>query len=591
MAAARRRTHGRTDDRRCAAGARRRTCLRRARRELPADPRCAATTSRDRLAFVTCRHEHGASMMAEAHGKLDGRPGRLPRHPRSRCVQRRDRRAHRLPGFDADAAADRSGRARLSRPRGLPGSRLRGDVPAAGQARRADRRRGRAAGGDGAGRSISPAPGGRGRWSWRCRRTCWPKRRGGGRRAAAAARPDTPPDPGLMERLHRVLGDARRPMMLLGGGGWTEAARADILAFAEANALARLLRLSPQRPVRQRPSLLRGRARHRRQSGAGRAHARGRSAARRRLPARRGDQPGLHPAARRRHRDGPELVHVHPDPAEPGRVFPAALAIAASVPAFARGGAPAGAVPRRRTGGRGRRRRTPTIWPTASLRPGRRCARSGPGDAGTCGGCCRRTRSSPSMPATSPAGRSASCASAAAAGCSAPPTAPWATACRRRSRRKLRHPERMVVGMRRRRRLRHDRPGAGDGRPLTVRRHRPGVRQRHVRHHPHAPGAALSRPRDRHALTNPDFAALARACGAHGERVERTEDFAAAFARAADGRPPGADRAALQPRADHHPHHPESPARRHLSATWRPATSIGLYAIFTQSPDLHVAPL
>jgi len=34
------------------------------------------------------------------------------------------------------------------------------------------------------------------------------------------------------------------------------------------------------------------------------------------------------------------------------------------------------------------------------------------------------------------------------------------------------------------------------------------------------------------ALLNPDFAALARAYGAHGERVERTADFAAAFARA-----------------------------------------------------------
>ncbi|HKO07993.1 MAG TPA: thiamine pyrophosphate-dependent enzyme, partial [Alphaproteobacteria bacterium] len=33
-------------------------------------------------------------------------------------------------------------------------------------------------------------------------------------------------------------------------------------------------------------------------------------------------------------------------------------------------------------------------------------------------------------------------------------------------------------------------------------------------------------------LINPDFTALARAYGAHGETVERTEDFAAAFERA-----------------------------------------------------------
>jgi acetolactate synthase-1/2/3 large subunit len=35
-------------------------------------------------------------------------------------------------------------------------------------------------------------------------------------------------------------------------------------------------------------------------------------------------------------------------------------------------------------------------------------------------------------------------------------------------------------------------------------------------------------------LTNPDFAALARAFGAHGETVRRTEEFAPAFERALD---------------------------------------------------------
>ncbi|RYY35000.1 MAG: hypothetical protein EOP59_15875, partial [Sphingomonadales bacterium] len=40
------------------------------------------------------------------------------------------------------------------------------------------------------------------------------------------------------------------------------------------------------------------------------------------------------------------------------------------------------------------------------------------------------------------------------------------------------------------------------------------------------------------ALRNPDFAAYASAFGGHGERVERTEDFAPAFERAvASGRP------------------------------------------------------
>jgi acetolactate synthase-1/2/3 large subunit len=40
------------------------------------------------------------------------------------------------------------------------------------------------------------------------------------------------------------------------------------------------------------------------------------------------------------------------------------------------------------------------------------------------------------------------------------------------------------------------------------------------------------------ALRNPDFAALARACGAHGEAIERTEQFMPALERAlAAGRP------------------------------------------------------
>ena len=56
-------------------------------------------------------------------------------------------------------------------------------------------------------------------------------------------------------------------------------------------------------------------------------------------------------------------------------------------------------------------------------------------------------------------------------------------------------------------------------------------------------------------LENPDFPALAQAYGAHGERVERTEDFEAAFERAlASGKPsvlelpvdPGADQPARQ---------------------------------------------
>jgi acetolactate synthase-1/2/3 large subunit len=39
-------------------------------------------------------------------------------------------------------------------------------------------------------------------------------------------------------------------------------------------------------------------------------------------------------------------------------------------------------------------------------------------------------------------------------------------------------------------------------------------------------------------IVNPDFAMLAQAYGAYGERVERTEDFAAAFERARNAKAP-----------------------------------------------------
>ena len=52
-------------------------------------------------------------------------------------------------------------------------------------------------------------------------------------------------------------------------------------------------------------------------------------------------------------------------------------------------------------------------------------------------------------------------------------------------------------------------------------------------------------------LVNPDFAALARAYGAHGETVVRTDEFAPAFERAAgSGRPRAAARQARSAGAD-----------------------------------------
>ncbi len=51
------------------------------------------------------------------------------------------------------------------------------------------------------------------------------------------------------------------------------------------------------------------------------------------------------------------------------------------------------------------------------------------------------------------------------------------------------------------------------------------------------------------SLANPDFAALARACGAYGERVERDRDFPAAFTRAREARAPALLHLVIDPEA------------------------------------------
>ena len=51
------------------------------------------------------------------------------------------------------------------------------------------------------------------------------------------------------------------------------------------------------------------------------------------------------------------------------------------------------------------------------------------------------------------------------------------------------------------------------------------------------------------SLINPDFAALARAYGAHGERVERDADFPAAFERAREANVPAVLHLVVDPEA------------------------------------------
>ena len=100
-------------------------------------------------------------------------------------------------------------------------------------------------------------------------------------------------------------------------------------------------------------------------------------------------------------------------------------------------------------------------------------------------------------------------------------------------------PDRTVVVLRGRRRLPDERPGIRDGRAIRSADPRRPPRQRHVRHDPHAPGAAIiragSRPPPSRTPTSPPTpgpsAATASASSA-------TEDFAPALERAlASGKP------------------------------------------------------
>jgi acetolactate synthase I/II/III large subunit len=190
---------------------------------------------RGQLEMVTCRHEHGASMMAEAHGKLTGEPGI--------CLVTRGPGACNAAIGVHTALQDSTPMLLLigQVERRFLGREAFQEVdlaamfrPLAKHAEQIDR--------------IEELPSGIAR--------AWHLARSGRPGPVVLALPedllseqavveDAPPlrlqpqhpEPELMQRLHDVLGKASRPVMLLGGGGWTEAARADILAFAEANGL------------------------------------------------------------------------------------------------------------------------------------------------------------------------------------------------------------------------------------------------------------------------------------------------------------------------------------------------------------------
>ena len=407
--------------------------------------------------------------MAEAYGKLTGAPGHLPRHARPRRDQRLDRRPHRLPGLDADDPVHRPGRQRhaSSAKRSRRSTTGACSAPMAkwvAQIDRAERipefvapRLHR--------RDVRAA---RARSCWRCPRTCWSTRS-----TCPTRRPyvrvQAHPGAAEMERLRELLAAAERPLVIVGGGGWSATGCEDLAAFCEANEL-------PVAGVVPLPGLVDNRSR-----------------------AFVGDVGvGINPALAERVRDADLLLVVGARLGEMTTggytlVEPAAAEADARPRPRRRRGArprlPADARdPRRRA--RVRRRRERLSCAERRRRSAARLARGGarrlPGDARaaagaggaehergrspSCASACPPTRSSPTAPATSPSGRIASSRTARFRTQLAPTSGAMGYGVpggdRREARRAGAH-RRLLRG---RRRLPDDRPGARDRRAVRRRR-------------------------------------------------------------------------------------------------------------------------
>jgi len=141
------------------------------------------------------------------------------------------------------------------------------------------------------------------------------------------------PDGADLERLAALLAAARRPLVLAGGAGWTAAASADLRAFAEANALPVAASWRSQDVLDNRSASYAGHA------GLGpdpRLAERVRGAD---LLVAVGSRLGEITTGGYRLLEVPRprqtLVHVHPDTAELGRVYQADLPVNAGVERFA----------------------------------------------------------------------------------------------------------------------------------------------------------------------------------------------------------------------------------------------------------------
>ncbi len=332
------------------------------------------------------------------------------------------------------------------------------------------------------------------------------------------------PAPDDMQRLNSMLSAASRPIAIIGGGGWSEAARADFEAFAATHELPVAVSFRCQDYFDNRHPCYAGHA------GVATNPA---------LAARIKDSDLLLTVGARLGemttggytlidipRPRQKLVHVLPDPEEIGRVYAPELGIVASPAAFARAA-------RQLKPGQSTREASVAEAHAALVAHARPTTSPGdvqlseivqslrerlPDDAIVCNGAGNyavwvhrfweyRAFRTQLAPTSGSMGYGVPAAVAA----------------------KLKHPDRTVVAF------------AGDGcfcmtgqefltavqygAPIIVivcnNAMYGTIRMHQERHHP----GRLSGT----DLVNPDFAALARACGGFGATVERTEDFAAAF--------------------------------------------------------------
>ncbi len=287
---------------------------------------------RGAISVIACRHEHGAAHMAEAYGKLTGRPGiaMVTRGPGACNASIGVHTAFQdstpmllLVGqvprrFRGRGAFQEVDLVRMFAPlakKALEVDAAAGLSPAIAEA-------------FAIARSGRPGP----------VVVALPEDVLKEETDAADASPHAPeprePETDALDRLRRALTAAQRPLMIVGGGGWNDEARDDIVAFAEANDLPAccsfrrhdiFANVHPgfigELGIGPDPALVA------RIQEADLVLAVG---------TRLGEIPTQGYTLFEAREPRCMLVHVHPDAAEPGRVFRPAIAIVADVLAFAR---------------------------------------------------------------------------------------------------------------------------------------------------------------------------------------------------------------------------------------------------------------